>query len=140
AATAEAPVEVELDTGPGVGSGRSGPLAAAVSHAFHNLQVDSAAAETGLWASIEFPAEWDYDMYMDLPDGTNVAESGGFLFINDNLDVADDEDSHSDVGSETILGTKTADCGGYTLEVVGATTAGGPVTLKLWLGEIAYVP
>ncbi|MFN2389478.1 MAG: hypothetical protein ABR575_07755, partial [Actinomycetota bacterium] len=27
AATAEAPVEVELDTGPGVGSGRSGPLA-----------------------------------------------------------------------------------------------------------------
>src|SRR4051794_14294549 len=59
AATAEAPVAVTVATDPGLGSsspdgasGDTGPTA----HAYANVQVDSAAASTGLYIRAEFQA------------------------------------------------------------------------------------
>lgn len=140
--TAEAPIELEVETAEGLGAGRDpANFGMAVSHAYHNVQVDSAAAEAGLWASIEFTEVWDYDLYLDLADGTEVAHSAGFFAQGDGAaGTGDDEDSHTAPGSETITGVFSPDCQGYTLDIVGATTPGETITLKLWLGEVVYTP
>jgi hypothetical protein len=138
AATAEAPVVVEIETGPGVGMGRPGstfegvvPTGDLTSESFVNVQVDSAATSAGLYATIEFEPQWDYDLYLDDSEGTEVAHSAGFF----NQSSAAGAVGESAIGSENIKGLETSDCGGYSTAVVGATTVGGPVTLKLWLGE-----
>lgn len=137
AATADAPVTVEIDTAEGLGVGREGDLATFVSHAFHNVQVDTSAAETGLYAGIEFTPVLDYDLYLDLADGTNIAASAGFMIQGTD---GNDADSETAPGSETILGVKSADCQGYTLDIVSATSPGETITLSLWLGEATYTP
>ncbi|MFP5351219.1 MAG: hypothetical protein ACLGIB_01475 [Actinomycetota bacterium] len=142
AATAEAPIEVALETGPGLGLGRPGstlgpvPIGDRVSEAFVNVQVDSAAPSAGLYATIEFNQAFDYDLYLDDATGTEVAHSAGFFNQSSTAGAA----GHSAPGSENIEGLETADCGGYAADVVGSITPGGEVTLKLWLGEIQAAP
>jgi hypothetical protein len=135
--TSETPLEHTLATSPGVGAGRD-PAGEGmfVSHAYLNLQVDSASETAGLWVRVSFPEVEDYDLYLDFADGTNAASAGGFGPIAD----GNESDSESAVGSETIIGVKTSDCGGYTLDVAGATTAGGDVTVTTWLGEQLWDP
>lgn len=138
AATAEAPIEIELETDPGLGLGRPGstigpvPIGDHVSEAFVNVQVDSAAPSTGLYATIEFNPAFDYDLYLDDSTGTEVAHSAGFFNQSSTAGAA----GHSAPGSENIEGLETSDCGGYAADVVGSITPGGGVTLKLWLGEV----
>lgn len=139
AATAEAPVEVEVSTGPGLGLGRPGgslPFGELVSEAFVNVQVDSALPSAGLYATIEFTEAWDYDLYLDDATGTEVAHSAGFFNQSSTAGAA----GESKIGSENIYGLETADCGGYSVDIAGATTPGETVMLKLWLGEIQAAP
>jgi hypothetical protein len=136
-ATEEAPLEVAVPTGPGLGAGRNpGGLGAFVSHAYRNIQVDTSGTEAGLWIRVESNEIADYDLYLDRADGSNVAAAGGYAIEQD----GDESDSHTEPGAETLTGIKTADCGGYTLDIVGAATAGGSVTLKVWLGEALFTP
>lgn len=133
AATAEAPIEIELDTTAGAGLGRDPEGEGAhVSHAYVPLQVDPAAASSGLYASIHFTPAWDYDLYIDDETGTEVAHSAGFLVVSSAAGAA----GESGVGSESIFGLESADCTNYVVDVVGATTPGESVTLELYLGEV----
>ncbi|MDQ3952441.1 MAG: hypothetical protein M3279_05685 [Actinomycetota bacterium] len=147
AATAEAPVEVELDTGPGVGfTSPDGPQddTGDTSHVFTNVQVDSAARETGLYIRLEFPAGLEYDLFARLQDGTSYAYVAGSnhtgpLVTQFGLDGTG-HGGYSEVGAENLEGLTTPDCGGYTVDVASAITPGGAVTVKYWLGEATYVP
>ena len=131
--TADAPLAKTVTVGPGVGSGRNpGGLGAEVSHVYVPIQVDTASAAGALYINASWPVVVeDYDLYLDAPDGTEVANSAGYGPVDDGTT----EDSTHDFGSETIISVDTADCGGYTLDVVGATTPGGDVELTFWLGE-----
>ena len=44
------------------------------------------------------------------------------------------------MGSENVEGLVTADCTGYLVDIVSATSPGEEVTLTLWLGEATFVP
>ena len=136
--TEEAPLEITLPTAEGLGMGRGdfGPL---VSHAYQNIQVDSKAKSTGLYMRVEFADYQDYDLYLDRADGTTAAQAAGFG-DTEYLQDADTSDGHTEMGAEQVTGIATADCGGYTADIVGATTEGGDVTVKLWLGEATYTP
>ena len=134
--TADAPAAVEVDLGPGVGIGRNpepppdgeGQF---VSHAFANLQVDSAAPSDLLNVRISWTeTPYDYDVYLDAADGTELASSAGYGPVPGGSDYAS-----SALGSETIVAYPVGDCDGFTVDVVGATTPGGTVTVEYWLGE-----
>ena len=131
AATAEKPVTIELETAAGVGMGRdaSSPEGQHVSHAYANIQVDSAAPSASLFVSVAFTEAFDYDLYLDTADGTQLAASAGFGPVA--FGASDYE--HSDFGSETIAGFPANDCDGYTANIVGATTPGETVTVSAWL-------
>ncbi|MDQ3879223.1 MAG: hypothetical protein M3290_12870 [Actinomycetota bacterium] len=146
AATADKPATADVDTGPGAGfsspdvGGDQGPT----SHAYANVQVDSAAPTAYLYVRIEFQYPQDYDLYLRTSDGTAVAYVGGFneapLTIPANTPVGQPIDGtghggHSEMGAEQIDGTTVADCQGFTVDVVGGTAAGGTVTVKYWLGD-----
>lgn len=135
--TAEAPLEHTLATSPGIGAGRN-PAGEGmfVSHSYLNLQVDSANEKAGLWVKVSFGEYQDYDLYLDFADGTNAASAGGFGPVAD----GNESDSESAVGSESVIGVSTSDCGGYTLDVAGATTEGGDVTVTAWLGDQLWDP
>lgn len=134
AATEEAPLAITAPVGPGLGSGRDpADLGANVSHAYVPIQVDTKAPTGG---ALYIKATWpvvpeDYDLYLDLADGTEVANSAGYGPVDD----GSTDDSEHALGSETIISIDTADCGGYTLDVVGATTPGADIALTMWLGE-----
>lgn len=138
AATAEAPVEVTIPTDPGFGIGGT-PLEATISHAFQNIQVDSANPTAGLHLVLEFDLEEDYDLYLNYADGTEAAHVAGFNPIPP-LSDGTGSGGHSEMGAEFLEGISTPDCGGYTLDIANATGLGGDKTLKLWLGEIVYTP
>lgn len=136
AATEEAPLELEVETAEGLGVGR-GSLGPLVSHAYVNLQVESSTPTAGLWVKVSFAPYQDYDLYLDPADGSGeVAAAGGFGPEQD----AEPGDSQSDIGSETLTGIRTDDCGGWTLDIAGATTEGGTVTLTTWLGAELWDP
>ena len=134
--TADAPAAVEVELGPGVGAGRNpapppegeGQF---VSHAFANLQVDSAGPSDVLNVRISWSeVPYDYDVYLDTADGTELANSAGYGPVTSGSDYAS-----SGLGTETIVAYPVADCEGFTVDVVGATTPGGTVTVEYWLGE-----
>jgi hypothetical protein len=132
AATAEKPATLDVEVGPGLGAGRDpegeGQF---VSHAFANLQVDSAASSADLFVQIVFTPAFDYDLYLDTSDGTNLASSAGFGPVG--LGSSDYEQTA--LGSETVAAYPANDCDGFTIDVVGATTPGETVTINYWLGE-----
>lgn len=145
AATAEAPVSTTLATDAGLGSsnnegasGDTGPT----SHAYVNVQVDSAAASRGLFVRVEFQAGEDYDLYLRSSDGTAVAYAAGFNEVpvdpvgGTGIDGTG-HGGHSEQTAEQIDGFDTPDCTGYTLDLVSGTTPGGDVTVTYWLGDAA---
>lgn len=137
AATAEAPVEVTVTTGPGFGMGRdsSSPEGEHVSQVFVPVQVDTKVSGAGIYGKVNFTPLYDYDLYLDDAAGTQLMASGGFGVVDDSELGGDAANSETGAGFEAIYGITTADCGGYVFDVVGATTPGEDVTLQLWLGE-----
>jgi hypothetical protein len=134
AATAEAPVTATVATSPGLGfsseAGEGNPDEIASSHAYTNVQVDSATPGTGLYVIIEFTPAFDYDLHLRDAAGTSIEYSAGFGPVPSGT-----EHSHSNVGSESLEGLPVGDCQGFTVDVVGATTPGEDVTVKYYLGE-----
>lgn len=140
AATADAPVEIELDTAPGAGftsaddpEGGTGD----VTKVFHNVVVDSAAASAPLNVRIEYPVVWDYDLFLRVPEGPSVAYEADFnpATVAGPTPVGGNEGGHPEPGAGQIDAYPAADCSGYTVDVSSAITAGGAVTMTLWLGE-----
>lgn len=134
--TADAPATVELELGPGLGVGRNpAPPPEGegmfVSHAYANLQVDPTASSDLLNIKVAWtnPAE-DFDLYLDAADGTELASSGGVL-----NQTFGSEYAQTDFGYESIIGYPVSDCEGFTIDVAGAGTPGGTVTVTYWLGE-----
>jgi len=142
--TAEAPLEITVPTSAGVGT--SSPDAPEedpnnpISHAFVNVQVDSKLKEVGLYATAAHTPGFDYDLYVRDNSGIGLAYSAGFLAGGPEFTGGTGNGGHTGVGSENIDGLTTADCGGYLVDIISATTPGEDVTLTLWLGEAAYVP
>lgn len=144
AATEEKPVELEFDAGRGLG----GPLIGGVpvppdqtKHNYHNVQIDSQAAEVGLYLRLEFPDRRDYDLYLLYPDGSEASHSGDFNPVHEALSCgAATTQCQSGSNFESINGIKTSDCQGWTVDSVAYLTEGGKVKLKMWLGEIKGDP
>ena len=136
--TAEAPLEVTV-------THASAPDSFSESF-FSNIQVDSKAAEAGLYISYEFPVYEDHDLYVYYPDGTEAAHVGGFnpapvIPANDVFSTdGTGNGGHSEQGAEVLDGLRTPDCGGYTVDFQGFITEGGEYTAKVWLGEAVNDP
>lgn len=136
-ATADAPVEVKVATDAGAGTGGTGNatadgvLGSEISHAIQNVQVDTPADAT-LFVRLEMPAHTDYDLFVYDAAGEAVAQAAGF---NPEPTVYNDDThgGHTEKGAEVIDGLASVDCAGYTLDIAGASTPGGEVTLKLWV-------
>ncbi len=76
--TADAPLELTVTQEMGQGNdGGLGSTTARV-HTFRNIQVDSAAAEAGLYIKYSFPVYEDHDLYVYYADGAEAAHVGGF--------------------------------------------------------------
>ena len=143
--TEEAPLVVEVPTEAGVGtSSGDSPENGDTSHAAHafvNVQVDSAASETGLYGTLEFTPAWDYDLFFRGNDGVGLAYSAGTSHLVPAFGLdGTGHGGHSGLGTENIDGLTTVDCTGYLVDVVTSIGPGETVTLKLWQGEPAYVP
>jgi hypothetical protein len=144
AATEAAPVEqkVTLDMSVGdLGFGvvTTGPFAE--SSDYFNVQLDTAKPDAGLYASIEFPDRHDYDLDLLHPDGSYAGRSHDWNTV---LGTGEGENGghagEATTSSEKIVGLRTADCGGYTVETTNWLGEGGEFTVKLWLGEAANDP
>lgn len=141
AATADKPVEVTVATEPGLGfsspdpggGGDTGPT----SHAYYNVQVDAKAASTGLFVRAEFPPVFDYDLFLRDASGIALAYAAGFNQAPVPGTFLDGTGSggHSETGAEQIDGYVAQDCEGFTIDLSSASTPGGDVTVKLWLGK-----
>jgi hypothetical protein len=142
AATAEAPIEVPLTMDPSVGAfsgevqGQANPL---VSHAIQNVQVDTSSADSGLYVRVEFPEGEDYDLYLFDAEGNDAAHAGGGNQAPEELGDGTGNGGHSETTAEQLDGVKTADCGGYTVDVANAIGM-GEATLKFWLGPATWDP
>ncbi|HEV2756283.1 MAG TPA: hypothetical protein VG318_10980 [Actinomycetota bacterium] len=144
--TAEAPLVLTVPTEMGFGS--SSPQTPdnvsednPVSHAFANVQVDSANPEIGLYGRLEFSDQWDYDLYFRGNDGVGIAYSAGVSpFVTAFGFDGTGHGGQTEIGAENINGLTSADCVGYLVDIVSSTTIGEDTTLKLWLGEAQYTP
>jgi hypothetical protein len=114
-----------------------------------NVQVDSAAAEAGLYVTWEFQTNRDYDLWAYNSDGTGAASSHGFQPLiatqgqpspADQSNTASNHAGESTATSENIVGVITPDCGGYTLDMTTYFGEGGDFELKIWLGEGKTAP
>lgn len=147
AATEEEPIEVDVPLGPAtsnIGSDRTTRMK-------HNVQVDSAAADAGLWIRLEAPPLDDPDLYVYWPEGGKpAAVAGGFnpalvagpvpAPVNDRINLnGTGSGGHSEFTAEQIDGLTTSDCQGWTLDLVNWLGRGG-YTLKLWLGDAENEP
>lgn len=134
AATAEAPVEVTLETSPGLGfsseEGEGNSDEHFTSHSYANIQVDSANPDAGLYVVLEFLPTWDYDLWLRDEAHAPLEYSAGFGPVGSGTDH-----QHSNVGSESIEGMLVSDCQGIVVDVANAGGPGGEVTLKYYLGE-----
>ncbi|MDQ3915508.1 MAG: hypothetical protein M3323_09315 [Actinomycetota bacterium] len=141
--TADAPLTIEVPTEMGFGSSSPEPPAEdpknPISRVFLNVQVDSAAPTTGLYATVEHTPMLDYDLYIRDTFGVGQAYSAGFAPGVPFLDGTG-HGGHTGLGSENIEGLTSEDCTGYLVDIISATTPGEEVTLTLWLGEATYVP
>ena len=135
AATEEKPIEVVVPTDPAA-DGEPADTA----HRYVNIQVDTAAAESGLYARFEFLEPEDYDIYLNNAAGEYQAQAAGYNPAPVGPLDGTGHGGHSEVGAEQLDGIKTPDCGGYTLDLKSYATPGGDKTLKLWLGEATFEP
>jgi hypothetical protein len=147
AATKDAPVTVTVETAEGLGTSTyetsDGDTGALVTHAWHNVQVDSAAASAYLYVRLEFAGHQDYDLYLRNPDGTSDIYSAGGPPYHEFFGSGTGNGGHAEgsptAAAENVDGVAVSDCQGFSVDIVSATTAGGPVTLKYWLGEAPAV-
>lgn len=143
-ATADAPVEVTVDAPEGHGNDLGLGAYDGTQSVFRNLQIDSAAAEAGLYLTYEFPLGEDHDIYLNYASGNEAAHSGGFNPVP--VPVAfgccdgTGAGGHATQTSENLEGIRSKDCQGYTLRLSSFISPGGEMTLKLWLGEPTYDP
>ncbi len=140
-ATEEKPVEITVTHDPAVeGISPSGEEAST----FHNIQVDTSAAEAGLYVRYEFPFYEDHDMYFYYPSGTEAARVAGFnpapVALAFGCCDGTGRGGHSEQGAEVLDGLRTADCGGYDTKFLNYMGEGGEYTIKIWLGEIQNDP
>lgn len=144
AATAEAPVIVELEAGMGLGNdlGLAGGAYNETSSIYHNVQVDSANPNAGLYVKLQFAEYHDYDLYLNTAGGDNAATSGDANAAHGHGLGSGAPEGGWEAGSdyESVLGINTPDCGGYTARIVSYLTNGGTVTLSMWLGEVKVEP
>jgi hypothetical protein len=135
--TAEAPLEITIEQGPGLVASQ-----VARSHVFKNIQVDTALTEAGLFVRYEFPAYEDHDLYVNYSDGTVAAQAAGFNPIVEAEPVNEGTSigGHSERGAEQVDGVRTADCAGYTADFDNFLGEGGEYTVNLWLGEAENDP
>ena len=144
AATAEAPVVIDLTAEPGLPSTPTvnGVGFDGTSSLYQNVQVDTANPSAGLYVKFEFPDRHDYDLDLEYADGSTAASSG-----DANAAPGNDLGSGSPEGAweagtnyESLNGINTPDCAGYTARMKAYTTNGGAVKLSLWLGEAVAEP
>lgn len=141
AATEEAPVEQTINLDLSTADVAGDPT----SDAF-NIQVDSAAADAGLYVLFEFPMRRDYDLNLLHPDGSYAARSRRFNTVSETTDQGPfpiSANGHGGAGtdaSEKLDGIRTADCGGWTLQAENWLGEGGEFTIKVWLGEAKVDP
>lgn len=114
------------------------------SYAFFNVQVDSDAPDAGLYALFEFPDRNDYDISFLYADNSYAARSHAWntvIELNDTGTVSSTgHGGESTASSEKLVGIKTSDCGGYTVETANWLGQGGEFTIKLWLGAAENDP
>ena len=145
AATKDKPVSVTVSTQPGAGftNASEGGDQGQPSHAFTNVQVVSKSKTPKLWVRIEFQAPEDYDLFLRTADGTAAAYVAGANEAPETLPSnaagqpldGTGNGGHSEMGAEQIDGFAGPTCSGYTVDVASATTPGGDVTVKYWLGK-----
>lgn len=145
AATAEAPVVVELEAGRGLGNDLGAPpgdghVYDGTTTVLQNIQVDSANPSAGLYAKIEFADRHDYDLYLDYADGSTAASSGDSNTAPGHGSGSPEGGWEAGTDYESVIGIGTPDCSGYTARIVSFLTTGGTVTLSLWLGEELVAP
>jgi hypothetical protein len=137
-ATKDKPLSVSVATQPGLGTtspnGASGDNGQ-VTHAYTNVLVKGTGK---LFVRAEFLQFEDYDLYLHLGDSPAIAYAAGFNPggpVNDVLmqtPAAPSKGGHSEIGAEQIDGAAVKGCA--VVDLASATTPGGAVTLKLWLG------
>lgn len=148
AATEEAPVEQQVTLAASAADLRllsaipeAGPLAA--TYDYFNVQVDSAAADVGLHVLVEFATRRDVDLNLLHPDGSYAARARSFNPVVGTPGEIFSAPGHGGEGtdhSEKLLGIRTSDCGGWTLEVANYFGESMTPTVKLWLGEAVTDP
>lgn len=143
AATEAAPVVQKVTLAESVGDvDVTGAVSPPGSDAF-NVQVDSAAKEAGLYILFEFPMRRDYDLEVWHPDGSYAARSHDFntLYSPDPATYANGGSGGEGTDSyEKIVGLRTSDCGGWTVETINWLGEGGELEVKMWLGDIVNDP
>jgi hypothetical protein len=143
-ATEESPIEIDVPLGPALG--RVNATVDFSTRVKHNVQVDSKAAEAGLFVRLESPVTDDPDLYVYWDNRKEAASAGGFnqaLFagpLPQGLLSGTGNGGHSGFGFEQIDGLRTSKCGGWTLDLVNWLGQGGTYKLKIWLGEIENDP
>ena len=149
AATEAAPIEQTVTLDMSIADIEQTGLVSPSSADFFNIQVDSAAADAGLYVLFEFPDRRDYDLNLLHTDGSYAARSRAwntFIEINDMEAPVFGGISASGHGgaptsaSEKLDGIRTADCGGWTLMAENWLGEGGEMTVKVWLGEAKVDP
>lgn len=140
-ATKDAPVEVKVTAGPGLGltspDGASGDEGAP-SHVYQNVQVDTTATPGGnLFVRAEFTPAFDYDLFLRNPDVTAVAYEADFnpATAGGPTPIGGLEGASAEPGASQIDGFATNDCTGYTVDLASGISPGEEVTLKFWLEQ-----
>lgn len=142
-ATEGAPLELEFDAPAGGANDLGVGAYDGTASLYQNIQVSSKSPETGLYVRYEFPDRHDYDLYLNYADGSTAASSGDFNTLADVETLgggSPDGGWESGTNYESVIGIRTAVCGGYTARLVSYLTNGGATTLKIWLGEIKADP
>ena len=136
AATAEAPIVIEYEHGPALWeTATQAPIQEDTK--WFNLQIDSAAPATGLYARLDWavPSVSDMDLYLwDGVTGEQAAVSGATNAVPVNAPFVAETGA---MGYESISGFAVGDCSNFLVESRAFLTAGEAMTLTLWLGDPA---
>jgi hypothetical protein len=146
AATEAAPVEQKVTLGRSLGDARvisQIPREAILAETYDhfNVQVDTANPDAGLYVLFEFPERRDYDLEVLYPDDSYAARSHDWnTVLGTGRGANGGHAGEATTKSEKIVGIRTPDCGGYTVEAVNWLGEGGDFTIKMWLGDVKHDP
>ena len=128
AATEAAPIEQTVNFDMSLGDIDQTGMVSPESVDVFNIQVDSAAADAGLYVLLEFPERRDYDLNLLHTDGSYAARSRAWNTFMELTDVQDpvlgfgiSASGHGGAptaSSEKLDGIRTADCGEWRKSVV----------------------